>query len=301
MRQVALASVLLVGASACDFTKLTANQTVGLFERASAGVERHWDYELVGEASPGNILQLEGILRVTPDNQDLLLLTAQAYAAYAYGWVEDEAERAEEAGDYQESERLRERAMRMYRRARNLMFRVMRQRGDGFREARTNLDRFEPWLAEKMDDREDAEALFWLGYAWGSMIGADLTNTDSIADISLVQAAVARSVAIDPTVEHAGGLVLLGSLKCRSPSPEIRDEGAAHFQEALNLTERRYLVVQVNLASTCARVNQDRDAYVELLREVLSAEDPLPEARLANRIAKRRARRYLAMTDELFL
>jgi len=288
-------------AAGCDLSKLTADQTTALFERAAPGVEQHWDYELVGEASPGNILQLEGLLRVSPNNQELILLTAQAYASYAYGWVEDEAEVAERAGDYEEMERLQDRAMRLYRRARNLMFRLIRLREDGFDRVRQDPDALAGWLDEKMSDDDDAEALFWLANAWGSMIGTSLTDPDAIADISVVQAVARHVVALDETTEHAGALLLLGSLQCRSPSPGVREEGAERFERALELTERKYLIVQVNYAHTCARVNQDRAAYVGLLREVLAAGDPLPETRLANRIAKRRARRYLAMTDELFL
>jgi hypothetical protein len=41
--------------------------------------------------------------------------------------------------------------------------------------------------------------------------------------------------------------------------------------------------------------------YRRLLEEVLAAGDVDPDNRLSNQLAKRRARRYLAQIDELFL
>lgn len=285
----------------CDVAKFTANSTAGLFERAAPAIQSHWDYELVGQANPGNILQLEGLVAVSPDNETLLLLLAKAYVAHAYGWIEDEVEAAERAGDYEAAEALRTRARRMYRRARDLTFRVIRRRADGFDEARRSTDTLVPWLAEKMDD-DDAGALFWAGNAWGSIVKVSIDDPTAVADLQLVKAVMRRSVELDPTVENGSGLVFLGAAACVSPAiggdPE---EGERLFARAFELTERQVFLVHVNYAMSCAVLNQDRELYVELLREVLSAGDPRPEVRLVNRIAKRRARRYLAMTDELFL
>ena len=45
---------------------------------------------------------------------------------------------------------------------------------------------------------------------------------------------------------------------------------------------------------------QDRALFRRLLEEVINAGDVMPEQRLANQIAKRRARRYLDRIDDLF-
>lgn len=294
-----LATLLLL--AGCDVAQFTANSTAGLFERAAPAIQAHWDYELVGRSNPGNILQLEGLVAVSPDNETLLLLLAKAYVAHAYGWIEDELEAAERAGKYEVAEALRDRARRMYRRARDLAFRVLRHRAEGFDEARRSVDTLRPWLDEAMDE-DDAEVLFWAGNAWGSIIKVSIDDPNAVADLSLVKAVMGRAVALDETIENASGLVFLAAAACVSPAiggdPE---EGERLFERAFELTDREVFLVHVNYAMSCAVLNQDRDRYVEVLREVLSAGDPRPEARLVNRIAKRRARRYLAMTDELFL
>lgn len=49
----------------------------------------------------------------------------------------------------------------------------------------------------------------------------------------------------------------------------------------------------MNLATRYFCAKSDRASYERTLNEVLAAGDPLPEARLQNVIAQRRARRYL--------
>jgi hypothetical protein len=59
----------LLTLSACDTAKIAADSTAALFGRAAPGVEQHWDYELVGKSLPASIKQLEGMLRIVPDNE----------------------------------------------------------------------------------------------------------------------------------------------------------------------------------------------------------------------------------------
>jgi hypothetical protein len=44
----------------------------------------------------------------------------------------------------------------------------------------------------------------------------------------------------------------------------------------------------------------NRDLFDKLLGEVMEAHDPLPEARLANTMARERAELYIANADQLF-
>jgi hypothetical protein len=72
------------------------------------------------------------------------------------------------------------------------------------------------------------------------------------------------------------------------------------FDRAFELSERHSLLVHVNMARHYAVKRGDRELFLRLLREVLEAGDPLPAARLSNRISRRRAERYLANVDRYF-
>jgi TRAP transporter T-component len=65
------------------------------------------------------------------------------------------------------------------------------------------------------------------------------------------------------------------------------------FDLALAKTERKNLIVQFTYAVTYACAKGDRGLYESLLNEVLSAQDPDPNQRLGNMVAKRRAKRFL--------
>ena len=78
------------------------------------------------------------------------------------------------------------------------------------------------------------------------------------------------------------------------------DQSKVYFEKALATTERRALQAQVNMARHYAVKTGDRELFDKLLTEVMDAQDPLPEARLANRMARERAALYIENADQLF-
>jgi hypothetical protein len=55
----------------------------------------------------------------------------------------------------------------------------------------------------------------------------------------------------------------------------------------------KFLITQLQYATRYHCAKSDKPTYEKMLNDVLAAGDPIPEARLQNLIAKRRARRYL--------
>jgi hypothetical protein len=78
------------------------------------------------------------------------------------------------------------------------------------------------------------------------------------------------------------------------------DRAKTLFDEVLEETERRNLMVQLSMARYYAVNTGDHELFRELLREVIDAGDVLPEARLSNTIARRRAQRYLDRIEYYF-
>ncbi len=284
----------------CNLSKFTANATSKLFEQAAPAFEQHWDYETAGAAAPANILQLEGLLRASPENKTFLLQLMRAYVGYGYGWVEDAAELAELEGELEKADRQRARARRMYWRARTLGQHLLSLDEDGFDQALAGgLSDFEQWLKEKFEDPEDAVALLWTGYAWGSYINVSRDDMAAVADLSFAKAVVRRSVELDSSYYFGAGLIFLATASTLELGANL-DEVKKMWDRALSKSKRRSLLAQVNMAKEYAVRRQDRALYVALLKEVIAAGDPLPEQRLSNRIARRRAIRYLGQVDELF-
>ena len=298
--RLAVGVLCIVALGGCDIAKFTADSTAGLFTRAAPAFESYWDYDLAGEAIPATIVQFEGILRVVPDNQAILSQLAQAYVAYAYGWIEADVEALEFEDEYDEAEIQRRRTRTMYLRAMDLTRHVIRLHNEDVDNAvRANVEELEAWLATAFVEPADAEMLLWHGYAWGSFINSAKDDMEAVADLPYAKAFVVRSIELDPNYYNAAGYTFMGVATASELAGNM-DDAKVYFEKALARTERRALQTQVNMARHYAVKQGDRELFDELLAEVMDAQDPLPEARLANRMARVRAALYIENADQLF-
>ncbi len=289
----------LLAAAGC--TSMTAGMTADVFHAAAPAFEQHWDYDLARAAAPGSIMQLEGLLRIRPDDERLLEPATRAYVGYAYGFIEDEMEVAELNGEIEEQEALALRASRLYLRGRDLGKAWIANSADGFDEAMSQgHPAFVAWLESEFTSADDAGALFWTGFAWGSAINVQRGDIGLIGDLPYARALVERAVALDESFHFGAGHTFLGAADANLPqalggNPEA---GRVHFERALEVNGREFHLTQLNYAQSYAVMTQNRELFVELLREIIAAGD-VPEARLSNKIARRRASRYLAQVDDL--
>lgn len=272
-------------------------------KRAGPVAAMHWDYELVGDAAAYSILQTEGYLRIAPENEYYLKEAISTYISYAFGWVEDEAEVARLRGDEERARELDRRAIALYARSRDLGKYWVSRYSDGLNDAmRQGLPAFKKWLAAEFTKKEEAEVLLWAGYGWGSHIAmAKDYDVSIVADLPFATALVERSLELDPRYNNGAGYGFLAIVKTRLAQSEADLEVAGTMWErAAKETERKSLLVLVSYAHAWAVKAQRRDVFVALLREILEAGDIDPPNRLSNRIAKRRAARYLKQVDTLF-
>jgi hypothetical protein len=297
---VLLAVLGVIAAGGCDVAEFTADSTAGLFTRAAPAFESYWDYELAGEAVPASIVQFEGILRVVPDNESILQQLSQAYVAYAYGWVEADAEHLDFEGDMEKADDQRRRARTMYLRAMDLTrHRIRLYNEDIDLAVKGSVEDLEAWLEAAFVEPTDAEMLFWHGYAWGSYINTSKDDMEAIADLAYAKAFVKRSIELNPDYYHASGYTFMGVATASEMAADL-DQAKMYFEKALAATERRALNTQLNMARYYAVKTGDRALFDSLLTEVMDAVDPLPEARLANTMARERAAMYIDNADQLF-
>lgn len=286
--------------SGCDLARVAARSSAAVSVRAAPGFEQYFDYELAGEAMPATIVQLEGMIRADPSNRRLLQQLARTYVGYAYGWVEDRVEELEfEHGAYAEGAVQRARAHRFYLRAKDLGWYLLSlDEAGGDAAMASGETAFRRWLDRFTYDR-DAPILFWTGSAWASSIGTSAEGLSDSADLPFARAMIERSIAIDPSYQHASALGALGAIEASVPDGDL-DRARGFFEDAIARTDRHSYALLVNMANTYAVQAEDRALYVGLLEEVLNGADVDPSARLANLIAKRRAARYLARVDRRF-
>lgn len=284
----------------CSMRKLAVNQTADVLAHGTPAIDREEDSELARDALPATIKTIEAFLESSPENEQLLALAAQASAQYAFGFVEDRMEEVA-ASDPDASHALRRRARSLYLRGMRYGLRLLAVEDERFpgafhgpdaalRETVTNLD-------------EDAvPGLFWSAFGLAGAINLGKDEPWLIALLPKVEILMTRVEQLDAGFQYGAPLLTMGAFwasrtKMFGGDPE---KGKAYFDRAI-ARNPGFLMTKALYARTYAVQTQNRELYEKLLREVIEAKpDAMPEQRLANELAKRRARRYLAETDDLF-
>lgn len=278
--------VLIFGIlSGCSIKKLAVSQMAGLMEDGFPAYMKETDPELVRDAMPANLKLIEAMLETDPNNPTLLLLACQGFSAYAFLFIE-------------EHDPIR--AKKLYDRAKKYGFAMLKQRRL-IPDAIYDLDAWDKKLTDA--GKDDVPAIFWTAFAWGGKIQLDRESPSSLADIPFVIRLAEQTAILDPTYWFAGPDTFLGFYHGNVPKPiggkpELSKQ---HFEAALELNGRNFLMVQVLYARSYAIQVQDRDLFNALLSEVIeSSEDVLPEAALSNAIAREKAKKLIKQSDEFF-
>jgi hypothetical protein len=287
----ALAVLLALGSTGCIKAMLTNGQIAGT-RQASGALDTVGDFEVARAAIGAGLAQFEGMHRLAPNNTDALFLLTKGWAGYGFGIAEDDMETAIDAKNDELAAYHKKRARMAYERAIFYGLELLGHDAEGFDAAKKNEETFKKWLDENFDDKEDAVNLFWVGYAWLSRVNIGKDEPALVGDLFIGVAMLEKSVQLDPTYNHYAGTVALAAYHARTAMSEM-DQSQKMFEDALAKTDHKTLVVQLNYATRYACNKNDRTLYEKLINEVLQADDPDPQQRLTNTIAKRRARRAL--------
>jgi hypothetical protein len=279
----------------CLKSTLTNGQ-ISATREASAAFDTLGDYELARTAAQSGLVQFEGMHVLAPDNADALYLLVKGWVGYGYAFVEDEMQAAEDAGDDDLADYHRKRARMAYDRAVFYGLELLDQTDHGFSVAKKNEMTLAKWLSDHFTSKDDAATLFWTGYGWiervDVMKGDDTEGPAFVADLYVGVAMLERAMALDPTVEHYAGFIVLAGYHARTSMAEM-DQARQLLDTALAKTEGKNLMVQLNYATKYACMKGDGPLYQDMIGKVLQAPDPDPRQRLSNAVAKRRAKRWL--------
>jgi len=295
-----LATLLALSAllPACSLKRFALGSVAGSLAKSSATLTREDDPELVRETLPVVMKAMEGVLISSPDDPGLRLAACQAFALYASGFLEPDAERLA-ASDYEASEALRARAIALHLRARDHALHALELAHPGL-GARLRTD---PVAAAAELDTAEVEAAYLTGGTWGLAIALGKDRAELVADVDAVRALLRRALELDESYERGAiheALIAIEAL------PEIMggspDKARAHYARALELSGGTRASVHVALATGVCVGAQARAEFEALLALALTVDlSADPDQRLANRLAQARARRLLARIDELFL
>jgi tetratricopeptide (TPR) repeat protein len=257
---------------------LLTNMTRSLFEEC--------DVELAREALPGSLKMLEGLLKSDFQNRQILSSLSMGFGGYALLFLEADAP---------------ERASRFYLRSREYGVRALGSGGDLLRDPETPQPQVQALLAAL--GPEDLEALFWTTFSWSGWINLNLDKPSAIAQLGPSQACLKRVIEMDGSYFQGLPYILQGVLFSARPAllGGDREKARARFEEALEVSHRKFFPAQYYYARHYAVAAQDRKLFLSLLREIIRG-DPheLKEVCLINTVMQQKAAMLARQVDELF-
>jgi predicted anti-sigma-YlaC factor YlaD len=254
------------------------------------------DPELIRAATPFSLKLMESVLAERPEHAELLTATARGYTQYAYAFLQQEADEVEDK-DVATAYRLRERARKLYRRARDYGLRGLEVSHPGFSAALKT----DPITALNGTSKADVPQLYWSGVSWALMIALSKDDPDAVADVPLMGAMMARALALDEAFDAGALHAFMISFAMAGSGAKGMPAAREHFRRAVELSGGRQAGPYVSLAEAVAVPAQNRREFESLLAAALKIDpDAAPEWRLANTLMQRRAQWLLARADQLF-
>lgn len=288
---IAITATLALGNAGC-IKKMMIDSQIRATRLGSGAADTIGDFEVARGAASAGVLQFEGMHRLAPDNEDALFLLTRSWTGWGYAFAQDDYEVALLKGDDDLAEYHKGRAKLAFDRAIYYGLELVGKKAKGFEDARKSADGIKEWLEKHFDDREDAETLYWLGSAWLARVNLLKDEPEYVADLFVGVAILQRSRDLDPEVNAWGATSTLAAYHARTSMAEL-DESKRLLDLALAKTQRKSLGILLNKAKyACSK--GDQPLYEKVLNEILAAEDPDPNLRLQNTIAKRRAKRALS-------
>jgi TRAP transporter T-component len=262
----------------CGLSSCAGLITGTVIKPAIGNLQQQQDIDLVCEGAPAYLLMLDSMLVSSPENTDLLLTATQSFSAYATALEEC-------GGTDQRIDAMANKAQHYGKKLLRTLLPI---------DSKGNGPELDQDLAKLQAD--DVPEIFWGASGWLTWILRQKGSPEAIADSVLIEKIMARLLELDESFQGGSIHLFFGAYHTAKPEmfggkPEL---SANHFDKALAISKRRFLLTHTTYAATLARMTMDQELHDRLLQEVLAFPlDSAPEFGLSNRIAVNRAKRLL--------
>jgi predicted anti-sigma-YlaC factor YlaD len=295
---IALMALMAAG-TGCSFKRLAVNKLGNALAGTGTTFAADDDPELVKAALPFSLKLMEGLLAENPRHPGLLFAAASGFTQYSYAFVQQDAEELEDK-DLAASSAMKERARRLYLRARNYGLRGLALEHPGLQKALAH----DPKQAVRAMTLKDVPLLYWTAAAWGGAISLGKDQPEMVAELPVVEALMDRALELNETFNAGAIHTFMITYEMNRPAGAGQAAARArkHFDRAMALSRGQLAGPLVSLAEAVCVQQQDARQFKALLDRALDINaDAKPEWRLENLVMQRRARWLLSRTDQLFL
>ena len=301
LRGVALVGLLglVAGNIGCSIKRLAINQLGNALSNGGSTFATDDDPELIRAAAPFSLKLMESLLVEAPEHRELLQALASGFTQYAYAFAALPADEVEEK-DLAAATAGRERAKRLYLRARNYGLRGLEVKHPNFEK----LLRANPAATVSITKPADVHLLYWTAASWAAGISLSKDSPDAIADLPLTAALIDRALVLDAGFDHGAIHSFLITFELARPGagPDAVAKSRRHFARAVELSGGGQAGPFVALAESVALQQQNAAEFKALLDQALAVKvSARPEWRLVNTLMQRRAKWLLERMDDLIL
>ena len=295
---VALGFALALLLPGCSIRSLAVNKIGDALAETGSNFASDEDPELVGDAIPFGLKTMEGLLESSPKHKGLLFAASSGFVQYAYGWVQMEGDRVE-ATDLARATELRERARKLYLRAKAYGLRGLEVDFPGLGAALAR----DPKAALSRTKKEHVPLLYWTAMGWAGAMSLKVNDSDVSADQPIVEALARRALELDPCWGLGSIHEFFISWEAgRSSIGGSMERAQDHFEKDLLCAQGRRAFPYVAYAESVSVAKQDKARFQELMEKALAVDVSRPDdQRLANLLAQKRARWQLGRLEELFI
>ncbi len=275
---------IVLSVSACG--QFVSNAKKEFAEDLSATILAFDDPQTIKQGAPAYLILISSMIKGDPENPDLLESGAQLYGAYASSFA-----------DNQDSKKA------LANRAFVYASQAMCIRDPGFCDVKSiSYFQFEKRLEAVTNVQ--AESLLVFVSSWASVIEANNSDWNAIAELPKVKAGIQRVIDLDETVSNGNAHLYMAMMESLLPptlggKPELAKK---HFDRAIEISHGNNLMAKVLYAEKYARMLFDRELHDSLLKQVIDvdanagAEDQI----LLNTLAKQKATVLLLDADDYF-
>ena len=274
--------IILLSISSCG--RVISNAKLEFSKDLTATILEFDDPETIKKGVPAYLILVSSMIKSDPENPDLLEAGAQLYGAYASGFTDTAGSRkvlANRAFDYTS--------------------RAMCLRRSGFCDV-SSLSYFEYEKLLNTVDETQAGHLFIYASSWASVIEANSSDWNAIAELPKVKTSIQRVLVLDETVNNGNAHLYMAVMESLLPpslggKPEIAKN---HFDRAIEISHGTNLMAKVLYAEKYARLIFDRELHDELLKQVVASDIGENNQILINTLAKQKAEVLLQDADDYF-
>ncbi len=325
-------TVLLFLLSACSLNRIAVHMVADALSGSGSSTVFTGDNdpELIAEALPFALKMYESLLQSDPKNVNLLLTTGSGFISYANAFLQSPAELMGYA-QHAEKEGMLTRATSLYRRGSAYISRALDLRHPGFSE---KMDKGSWSSAFKDITVKDVPFLYWKAAAILGEFSIDSFNPELMLHVPKGIAYLAESLSLEPDYNKGALNELLISVFASMPDSLIyrvddkkdnfsvykifknyfrahdrdfdtltnKEKALFHFNRAVYLSKGLKASPYVAYATSVCIKDQNYTQFKGYLQDALKIDinKDIPD-RLANVIAQRKARWFLAHSDDYFI